>query len=43
MGCRRNLEAVVLLVGGERRIAIGLFQASLRLLIEHVAQTLVEQ
>ena len=43
VGFARNLEAVVLRVGGEVRVAAGLRQRSLRLLIEHVAETLVEQ
>ena len=43
MGFLRDLKAVVFRVGGELRVAAGLLQRDLRLLIEHVAQALVEQ
>ena len=43
VGLGRNLEAVVLRVGGELRVAAGLRQRGLRLLVEDIAQALVEQ
>ena len=43
MGLGRNLEAVVLRVGGELRVAAGFLQRGLRLLVEDVAEALVEQ
>ena len=39
----RNLKAVILRVRGEIRIAAGLFQRQLRLLIEDVAKALEKQ
>ena len=43
VGVGRDLEAVVLRVGGERRVAAGFRQRGLRLLVEDIAQALEEQ
>ena len=43
VGLRRDLEAVVLREGGELRVTAGLRQRRLGLLVEDVAQALVEQ